>query len=63
MMTLVQSLKDLLPKIEVKVDSTLTSTSSVVGGTAKMAKLMKPAKVPTWTKDLTLQTYAKQLHT
>ena len=28
-----------------------------------MAKLMKPAKVPTWMKDLTLETYAKQLHT
>merc|ERR1711873_286626 len=25
--------------------------------------LMKPAKVPTWTKDFTLETYAKQLHT
>ena len=27
-----------------------------------MAKLVKPAKVPTWTKDMTLQMYAKQLH-
>ena len=28
-----------------------------------MAKWMKLVKVPTWTKDLTLETYAKQLHT
>ena len=28
-----------------------------------MAKLTKPAKVPSWTKDLSLETYAKQLQT
>ena len=27
------------------------------------AKLTKPAKVPTWTKDMTLETYVKQLTT
>ena len=40
----------------------MASASSLFGG-AKMAKLLKPAKVPTQTKDLTLETYAKQLHT
>ena len=65
MTTLVKFLKDSLPKTEVQGDGTLkttASTSSLVGG-AKMAKLMKPAKVPTWTKDLTLETYTKQLLT
>ena len=28
-----------------------------------MAKLLKRAKIPTWTKDLTLETYMKQLLT
>ena len=63
MTTLVQSLKDSLPKTEVKADG-MTSAPSLAAGTGpKMAKLTKPAKVPTWTKDLTLETYAKQLQT
>ena len=33
------------------------------GNLAKVAKLTKPAKVPTWTKDLTLETFSKQLLT
>ena len=49
-------MKDSSPKT-----STLTPASSDCGA-ARMAKLVKPAKVPTWTKDLTLETYAKQLH-
>ena len=36
MTTLVQSLKDSLPKMEVKADGNATSTSSPAGGTAKM---------------------------
>ena len=43
-------------------DSNLMTSASNPGG-AKMAKLLKPAKVPTWTKDLTLETYTKQLLT
>ena len=61
MTTLVQSLKDSLPKTEVKTDVTTSAPSPAAG--PKMAKLTKPAKVPTWTKDLTLKMYAKQLQT
>ena len=43
-------------------DSNSTASASNLGG-VKMAKLLKPAKAPTWTKDLTLETYTKQLHT
>ena len=32
-------------------------------GSGRMKLLMKPAKVPTWTKDLTFETYTKQLLT
>ena len=32
-------------------------------GSSKPKLLMKPVKVPTWTKDLTLETYIKQLLT
>ena len=46
MTTLVKSLKESLPKIEVKADGT-SSVSSPAIGTARMAKLRKPVKVPT----------------
>ena len=60
MTTLVQSLKDSLPKTGVKTDG----ISITAGGTNKAAKLLtKPAKVPTWTQDLTLETFSKQLQT
>ena len=42
---------------------TLTASASNLAGGVKMAKLLKPAKVPTWIKDLTLETYIKQLIT
>ena len=32
-------------------------------GTVKVTKLTKPAKVPSWTKDMSLETYIKQLAT
>ena len=43
-------------------DSNSTASTSNLGG-VKMAKLLKPAKVRMWTKDLTLETYTKQLLT
>ena len=43
------------PKVK-KSDSTETSTVS-----NKLRLLTKPAKVPVWTKDLTLETYIKQI--
>ena len=36
---------------------------SVHHSSSKPAKLTKPAKVPTWTKDMSLKTYVKQLTT
>ena len=56
MTVLVQSMKDTVPKTE------SGSVSSAAGG-AKVARLTKPAKVPTWTKDLSLETYIKQIET
>ena len=32
-------------------------------GVARVAKITKPAKVPTWTKKISLETYVKQLTT
>ena len=32
-------------------------------GVNKVTKLTKPAKVPSWTKDMALETYAKQIAT
>ena len=52
MTVLVQSMKDTISKTEGNC------VSSPAGG-VKMAKLTKPAKVPSWTKDLTLKTYSK----
>ena len=61
MTTLVQSLKDSLPKTEAGAGNTSTSFND--GGIARMAKLMKLEEVPTWIEDLTLEVYAKQDHT
>ena len=36
---------------------------SVSSLTARTAKLTKPAKVPSWARDMTMETYAKQLET
>ena len=52
MTILVQSMKDTISKTEG------SGMSSAAGG-VKMAKLTKPAKVPSWTKDVTLKTYSK----
>ena len=61
MVTLVQSLKDSFPKAEA---GGTTPTPSPAGGVGpKTAKLTMPVKVSTSTKDLTLDTYAKQLQT
>ena len=54
-MTLVESLKESLPKMEGRASTDV--------GAAMTAKIVIPAKVPTWTRDLTLETYVKQLHT
>ena len=62
MTTLVQSIKDTFTKEEAGVSTPGVSTPA--GGVGvKTAKLTKPAKVPLWTKDMSLETFAKQLQT
>ena len=46
---------------EVKKDEVTTTPSIGAGNRSKL--LTKPAKVPTWTRDLTLETFSKQLQT
>ena len=59
---LVQSIKDTFTKKEAGVSTPSVSTpASGVG--VKTAKLTKPAKVPLWTKEMSLETFAKQLQT
>ena len=42
------------------VFSTPSGSSTTEAGVTKVTKLTKPAKVPTWTKDMSLKTYNKQ---
>ena len=53
MTTLIQSIKDTFTKDEASV-STVAVTAVSAG--AKIAKLPKPAKVPLWSKDMSLET-------
>ena len=47
-----------------KSEASASSTpSSNDAGIVKVTKLTKPAKVPSWTKDMSLETYTKQLAT
>ena len=46
---------------EVKKDTTHTTPQASTVNKPRL--LTKPAKVPTWTKDLTLETFSKQLKT
>ena len=43
--------------------SASSNPSSNDAGTTKVTKLTKPAKVPLWTKDMSLEMYTKQLAT
>ena len=52
--------KDSSTKKEVKANNPPSVSSP---SAARVTKLTKPAKVPTWTKDLTLEVYVKQPHT
>ena len=62
MTTLVQSIKDTFTKEEAGV-STPDIFTLTDGGGARTVMLTKPAKVPLWTKDMSLETFAKQLQT
>ena len=44
-------------------DVKTTDSVSVTSGGNKAKLLTKPTKVPTWTQDLTLETFSKQLQT
>ena len=55
--SLVTSLKDSFKK------ETVPSGSTTEAGVNRVTKLTKPAKVPSWTKDMSLETYAKQIAT
>ena len=69
-----QSLKDSVTRLAEEQSLTMTklvdnlktkeSKESVSGvSEVRTARLTKPAKVPSWTKDLTLETYIKQVET
>ena len=58
MTSLVTLLKDSFKKEE--ASSTPSTTDA---GAGRISKLTKPAKVPSWTKDMSLETYAKQIMT
>ena len=52
---------DRKPSIDTKIRRDDTADASVVNNKSRL--LTKPAKVPMWTKDLTLETYTKQIQT
>ena len=58
MTTLVSSFKDSFKKDEA---SSAANTGVAAGG--RVSKLIKPAKVPSWTKDMSLETYIKLILT
>ena len=60
MTSLVTSLKDFFKKEVVTAGSGSFVTEA---GVNKVTKLTKLAKVPSWTKDMSLETYAKQIAT
>ena len=60
MTSLVMSLKESFKKETVPSGSSSSTTEARVN---RVTKLTKPAKVPSWTKDMSLETYAKQIAT
>ena len=54
-MSLVTSFKDSFKKSEAS-----STPSTTDGGVGRVSKLTKLAKVPSWTKDMSLETYTKQ---
>ena len=62
MTTLVTSFKDSFTKDEMS-SATVGTTGSGHDTARRVAKLTKLAKVPSWSKDISLETYAKQIAT
>ena len=46
-----------------KTEASLSPSNESSSSHSRVAKLTKPAKVPSWTKDMSLETYIKQLAT
>ena len=46
-----------------KTEASLSPSNDSSSSPSRTAKLTKPAKVPSWTKDMSLETYVKQLTT
>ena len=61
MTTFVQSIKDSFTMVEPRTEYGISGVKMV--SSPQTTKLTKPAKVPSQTKDLTLETYSKQLQT
>ena len=55
-----ENITSLVTSKKIEASSTPSSTDVSVNW---VSKLTKPAKVPSWTKDMSLETYAKQLTT
>ena len=55
---MVSSLKDNFKKAEVS-----SAMDAGVAARGRISKLTKPAKVPSWMKDMSLETYTKQITT
>ena len=47
----------------IEEDSAEVNTIAPIASVTKITKLTKPANVPSWTKDISLETYAKQIVT
>ena len=55
--------KNMVANMTKLVNNLRTETGSHYGTETRVAKITKPAKVPTWTKKMSLETYVKQLTT
>ena len=65
MTTLVQSIKDTFTKDEASTASNTTAGSTGTTGTTagRVTKLTKPIKVRTWSRNMSLHTFIKQVQT
>ena len=60
---LISSNAENMAKLLESKNNNVSPSPSHEAGAARVSKLTKPAKVPTWTKDMSLETYVKQLVT
>ena len=55
------NMENLTSMMNTKKSEASPTPVSTDAGTNRVSKLTKPAKVPSWTKDMSLETYIKQL--